>query len=167
MSVDVDYLIPYLRLRLGDLTPATYRYLDEWLSNSLIASVRVLGRYWKFKYLVDESGLVSRNPNYYEFTFEESFGVIEGQDEDVIVLKAAIIVLQGNLENSAWSISSWKDSEISFSNLEQSRSRSSSLDRLLQDFRDLVVAPTKRLAVPSKQSLPGYLNNPYENKDKI
>src|ERR1035437_10086876 len=124
MAVAVDYLIPYLRLRLGDLTPATYRYLDEWLSSALIASVRILGRYWGFKYFVDDSGLVSRNSNCYTFAFEENLGIIEGQDEDIIVLKAAIIVLEGNLENSAWSISSWKDSEISFSNLEQSRSRS-------------------------------------------
>jgi hypothetical protein len=167
MTVDITYLIPYLRLRIGDTDPTTYRYLDEWLSSALIASVRVLGRYWKYKYLITDLGLVSRNSLYNDFVFSEDYGIIEGQDEDIIILKAAIIILEGNLETSAWNIASWKDSEISYSNLEQSRSRNTNLDRFKSDLNDLITAPTKRLAVPSKQSLPGYLNNPFENKDKI
>jgi hypothetical protein len=167
MNVDVVYLIPYLRLRIGDTDPTAYRYLDEWLTSALVASVKSLGRYWGNRYLINDLGIVSRNPVHYNYISTEEFGVIDGQDEDIIILKAAIILLEGNLETSAWNVVSWRDSEISFSNLEQSRSRNSNLDRFKAELGELITSPGKRLAVPSKQSLPGYLHNPYENKDVI
>ena len=52
-SVNIEYLIDSVRLELGDLVPESYRYLDEWILASLIASVRTLSRRWSSKYFVD------------------------------------------------------------------------------------------------------------------
>lgn len=155
MSVTVDYLIPYLRLRLGDITQSSYRYLDEWLVEALIFGVKLSARYWNNKYLVTDKGLVTRNTNT-TFLTDESTGTIEDRDEPVIVLLATIITLEGSLENSAWSLTSWKDAEISFTNLDSGRIRDKNLDRLYNELNDLVTPPRKKLARTIKGSLPGY-----------
>lgn len=163
----VDYLIPDLRLRLGDTNPDSYRYLNQWLLKALILSVKNLGRFWRDKYLINDKGVVSRNEYALSFTFDESYGVIEKKDEYIITLMATIIILEGSLENSSWDAVSWRDNEISFSNLEKFRSKSDNIKRLIDELNSLILPPTRRLAGTQKQSLPGYLNNPFENTDKI
>ena len=154
MTINIDYLIPQLRLRIGDTTESTYRYLDEWLKIALIASVRVLQRYWKSKYLIADSGVVTRNLliTTFEFTEEES-GVIQEKDEDIIILKAAIIILEGSLENSAWDFGSWKDNEIAVSSIESGRVRGEILSRLQAELDSLIKPPTKQLAQGYRQSI--------------
>lgn len=159
-TTTLDYLIPDLRQQLGDTDPATYRFVDEWLLKALISAVKALGRYWRFKYLIDESYNVYRN-DLYPFTLS-SPPVIEMSDERPIILKAGLIVKSGDLEKNGWNIGSWRDNEVSYSNIEGAKSLKESIRQDLEELDDLLVSPTKRLARPQKGSLPGYLNNDYE-----
>lgn len=163
-TVNPEYLITDLRLRLGDTNPATYRYTDEWLKIALLASIRALGAWWKNKYLVDsDTQLVSRNSS---ITFEFSEPpVIEQDDEFPIIIMATIIIMEGSLENASWNLVSWRDNEISFTNLEQGRIKTSSLSRLWDLLLSELTPPTKKLAGTSKQSLQGYKLNINENRD--
>lgn len=169
MSYDLTNLIPELRLRIGDTTPASYRYTDDWLLVSLKASVKILSKWWNFKYLLDANGELIRNPSGY-FVFDVGSdgvigGVLEPGDDQVIIIYASIIILEGSLENSAWDFGSWRDAEISYSNIESSRSRGDTLKRLWDELTSLLKVPQKRLAKALKGSLPGYLNNSFERGD--
>lgn len=154
-----DLLIP-LRVRLGDTTPASYRYADVWLLTALTLSVQALMRWWNYKYLLDAYENIYRNPNI-TFLFPEP-PVIEHGDQDIIVLMAAIIILEGSLENNSWNAVSWRDNEISFSNLEQFRQKDNTLARLWNELTQLITPPNKKLAFAKKSSLPGYRENKYE-----
>ena len=159
---NIDYLIMYVRLRVGDTNATLYRYTDDWLRTSLVGSVRTLGGWWNFKYLLDVDNNVYRNPHGYFIFDEPTYGIIEPSDEQIMVLMACYILLEGSLENSAWDFVSWTDAEIRYSNLEQSRTRNENLSRLWNELLTILKPPQKRLAWPRKGSLPGYLNNPYE-----
>lgn len=159
--MNLNGFIPYVRLQIGDTNPDTYRYTDEWIQTSLILAVKILQRYWNFRYLIDDTGDVTRNPNT-SFLFPETDGVIQNSDEFPIILMASIIILEGSLENSAWDAVSWKDNEISFSNLERYRSRGDTLKRLIDMLNDILLPPTKKLARAKSNPLIGYLSNQYE-----
>jgi hypothetical protein len=165
MSTTLDYLIPDLRFRIGDIDPTAYRYLDSWLLVALDFAVKKYYRYYKPpKYLIDALGNVTRNSNSPRFcTDETTEGTIEKTDEPILVLLAAIATLGGSLENSAWSIVSWRDAEVSYNNNESGRLRSSLLDAMNKELNDMILAPTKKLAQAGKQSLPGYLGNDFEH----
>jgi hypothetical protein len=158
-----DYLLDYLRLKIGDTNPLSYRYTDEWLRTALVAGVKTLGRWWNYKYLITNDGTynIYRNPNG-SFIFDPTYGIIEQADEQVIVLMSAFTILEGSLENSAWDFVSWADAEIRFSNLESSRSRDASLNRLWLELTSLLRIPSKRLARALKGDLPGFLQNEME-----
>src|SRR3970040_1981411 len=161
-TVDISYLVPHLRLFIGDISPATYRYIDEWLLVALKASVKVLGSWWpdRNKYLIDESGLVYRNTL---VSFPEAEPpVILPDDERPIIVMETIIILEGSLENTAWNLVSWRDNEIAFSNLESGRMKDRNITRLWNELLYLINPPTKKLARAIKRSLPGYLTNQYE-----
>lgn len=160
LESNIDYLIPYLRLKLGDVNAT--RYETSWLRTALLLAVRVSQRYLNNKYLIDDQNNVYRNPYYPYFTQE--YGIIEARDEPIIVLLAAIIVLEGSLENSAWDAVSWRDNEISFSNLEQFRTRGDILGRMVDELNSLLLPPVKRLAKPVRVGMPGYLGNENERK---
>jgi hypothetical protein len=162
LESNIDYLIPYLRIKLGDVSAT--RYSTDWLRTALLLAVRVSQRYLNNKYLVDDNNSVYRNPDYPYFVQE--YGIIEARDEPIIVLLAAIIVLEGSLENSAWDAVSWRDNEISFSNLEQFRTRGDVLDKLVDELNSLLLPPVKRLAKPMKVGMPGYNYNPEEKKTR-
>jgi hypothetical protein len=164
-TVDPVYMIPRLRLYVGDINPALYRYTDEWLTTALEASISFLSAWWYNKYLLDVDGLVYRNTNVTSFLDLEP-PVIQADDEWPIILAAAIILLEGSLENASWSIASWKDYEISYTNLESGRLKDSRINRMWDDLKDYLLPPTKRLARPIKQSLPGYKKNNYESEGK-
>ena len=160
LESNIDYLIPYLRLKLGDINAT--RYENDWLRTALLLAVRVSQRYLNNKYLIDDQNNVYRNPNFPYFIQE--YGIIEARDEPIIVLLAAIIVLEGSLENSAWDAVSWRDNEIAFSNLEQFRTRGDILGRLVDELHSLLLPPVKRLARPVRVGMPGYLGNEDERK---
>jgi hypothetical protein len=142
---DLTYLIPLLRLKIGDITAASYRYLDEWLEISLNASIRSLERYWGSKYIISDSGTVTRNSSYTQFEFPESEGMIQKKDELIIVIKAALIILEGSLENSAWNTGSWKDAEISYSNIQAGNMRGETIKNLKAELDSILKPPSKRL----------------------
>lgn len=161
----LTFLIPELRLHLGDIDPATYRYIDVWLELSLEMSIKALSRWWNFKYLINTNKEAYRNPNHV-FLFAEP-PVIEYQDERLIILMASIITKEGSLEANSWNAGAWKDAEISFSNLEGSRSKQLSLQKDWEELNLLISAPTRRLAQAIKGSLKGYKNNTFENKGRF
>ncbi len=156
-------LYPRLRLRIGDINPATYRYTDAWLLIALQASVDTLGKWMNYKYILNSSGEIQRNANSNAFIFDEAtYGIVEPSDKEIIVTMAAIIVLEGSLENSAWDFASWRDAEISYSNLESSRARGGTLERLWNELLNNIKPPMKRLARAKKSELPGFKDNQYE-----
>jgi hypothetical protein len=157
---DLDYLIPRLRLKLGDLTPASYKYLDAWLSLALLASVEALQRWWGYRYLVDETDHVYRNPSV-GFSFGEP-PTIERGDIQAIVLMACIIIKSGSLENFSWNMGSWRDAEISFSNISGGGSKESSLSKDWDELKQLLTSPNKKLVGSRKGHLPGYSGNQIE-----
>jgi hypothetical protein len=163
-TVDPVYLVPYIRLAIGDINPLAYRYTDTWVDVALEASITSLARWWNARYLLDANKDVYRNtyiPN--AFTDLEP-PVIQISDERPIILMASIIILEGSLESSAWNIGYWKDNEISVSNIEQGRLRTDTLKRMWDELNSLILPPTKRLAKARKQSLPGFKDNPIEQK---
>lgn len=160
-EVDINYLIPDLRLQLGDLNPAQYRYTDVWLTSALFASVKTLERWWNFKYIINPTtNFIYRNPNTVFIAPEPP--VIEHADERAIILMASIIIKEGSLENASWNVVSWKDNEISFSNLEYGRLKDKMIDRDWKELESLLTPPTKKLARSLKGDLPGYKGNNYE-----
>lgn len=164
VSTNLDYLIDYVRLRIGDTNPASYRYTDEWLRTALVGAVKLLTRWWNYKYLITTDGTynIYRNPNGY-FVFDEAtYGIIEQGDEQVIVLMASFLTLQGSLESSAWSTGAWRDAEISYSNIEGGRMRTDILKGIWTELTSTLKVPSKRLARAIKMSLPGFLDNQYE-----
>ena len=40
VSTDLDYLIPSLRLHLGDTDSSSYRYIDGWLKVALVDGLK-------------------------------------------------------------------------------------------------------------------------------
>ncbi len=167
-KVGVDYLIPMVRLRIGDTNALSYRYLDEWVKTSLITGIKSLENWWRGRYTVTNEGIVSRTTDtLYTFGTALSEGVIEQKDEYVIVLMAAYLLLSGSLENSAYSTQSWRDNEISFSNLESGRMRDSNLKRLWDEIMNFLTPPSKRLARARKGDLWGYKGNIFERTGKF
>jgi hypothetical protein len=162
MSVDLTYLIPLLRLKIGDIDVATQRYVDSWLLVALSASIGTLASWWNFKYTVDSNNLVSRSGDADNYITTEP-PTIEPQDEMSIVLMAGIITTGGALRNSSWNLASWRDAEISYTNLQSGAIGKDLLAELWTELLGLMTPPTKRLASPMKQSLPGYKYNIWEN----
>ena len=167
MAKNIDYLIPSVRMLIGDTNPDSYRYLDQWLVKSLVLAIKSIRRYLGAKYLVSDSGYVSRDDSSTKFSTPETVSIIEMQDEYLIALKSAIITLQGDLEQSSWNLSSWRDAEVSVSNQEVSKTKDANLKRLMDEFIELAGSPSKRLARAVKGSLPGYLGNEWEHKTDL
>jgi len=148
---NLDYLIDGLRLHLYDIDSTSYRYADEWLLTSLVASVKTLMNWWDDKYLIDTDNNVLRNT---DLTFEyDSPPIVEIQDERPIILMASIIIKRGTLENNAWDYGSWKDDEISVSNIEGSRAKQASLRDDWDELIGYITPPSKHLATTLKNSL--------------
>lgn len=145
-EINLDYLIPELRFKLGDIDPANYRYLDGWLRVSLVSSVKALQRWWKDKYLIDDTNNVYRNlETTVTFTQDEP-PVLQESDERPIVLMAAILVKDGTLQSNSWSLGSWRDAEYSVSNIEGGKIKEASLKRDWDELLYYLTPPTKRLS---------------------
>jgi len=92
-ATNYDYLIPKLRLHLGDFTEP-YRYTDEWLRTALAGSIDLLGAWWDNKYQLSSDELtVSRNTAV-SFTVAEP-PIIVKSDERPIILRAGLIMKSG------------------------------------------------------------------------
>ena len=93
--------------------------------------------------------------------------MIENSDERIIILMASIIIKGGSLEENSWNVGSWRDAEIYYSSIESNRAKTVSLRRDMDELKDLITPPTRKLAGAKKGSLPGYLNNLYERKGRL
>ncbi len=156
-TINLSYLIPRLRLHLGDIDATSYRYLDEWLRLSLIASIESLEPWWNYKYLINEDDDVSRSPAI-KFLHAEP-PVIERGDIRPVVLMSAIILKSGQLENLSWNVGAWRDAEISYSNIEAGRSKDKMLQRDWTELTNILKPPQRRLASSNKGHLPGFVGN--------
>lgn len=145
MTTELNYLIPRLRLKLGDLDPSSYRYLDEWLHLALVASIDSLQRWWADKYIVDDDNRVSPS--------------VDRRDIQPIILMASIIIKSGSLENFSWNLGSWRDAEISFSNISGGGQKQDSLNKDWEELKTLLTPPNKKLIQSVKGHLPGYQGN--------
>lgn len=159
-TTTVTYLLPKLRLHLGDIS-TPYTYLDQWLELSLVASVESLQRWWNYKYLLNTSDEVYRNTKSTLFLFPEP-PVIQDSDERPIILMAGIIIKGGDLQNLSWNVGAWRDAEISYSNIEGSRTKRQALQSDWEELKSLLPEPTKRLTFSRKSHLPGYRDNLFE-----
>lgn len=158
--MNLSYLIPRLRLHIGDIDPDSYRHLDEWLRLSLVVSVETLQKWWNYKYLIDDNNDVYRNPNI-RFLHSQP-PVIERGDIKPIILMAAIMIKSGDLENLSWNVGAWRDAEISYSNIEASRRKDDMIKRDWEELTSILKPPQRRLAESQKGHLPGYIGNPFE-----
>lgn len=161
-TTNIDYLITALRLHLNDETEP-YTFTDTVLRTRLVYAVKALMPRWNNKYLINEdTNYVERNPHV-TYLFADP-PLVQHQDERPIVLQASIDVKNSLIYTSSWNIGSWKDDEVSYSNIEGSKSVNESLNRDIEELKALLPDARKRLAQPSKQSLPGfdYPPNEYE-----
>ncbi len=159
-TVDLSYLIPPLRLHIGDRDES--RYTDEWLYTALVASISALQTWWNYKYLVDDDNDAYRNPN--SRFLHSSPPIIQNSDERPIILMASIIIKRGELENMSWNLGSWRDAEISYSNIEGGRAKRESLAQDWDELTKMLKPPQKALAESKKGHLPGFLENVQERR---
>jgi len=140
---NLEELISPLRFQIGD-TDATPTYSDETLHNILRNAVSALMRRWSDRYFVDVEGVVHRNTNE---TFEwSSPPVIQYKDIRAIVLQASIVIKSGKKFSESGNVANWRDEEISYSNIEGARQRSSTLNDDIAELENLL--PSKKLARP-------------------
>lgn len=163
-TVSLNYLIPRLRLNLGDTDATSQRYLDEWLRLALVASIESLQKWWNYKYLVEDDDDVYRNPNITTFLHAQP-PVIERGDIRPIVLMASIVLKSGDLQNMSWNVGAWRDAEISYSNIEASRRKGSMIEGDWDELKSILKPPQKRLSFARKKNLAGYGQNTYEKGD--
>lgn len=167
-DTNLDYLLPMLRFKLGDIDNTNYRYLDEWLLLALVGAVEALSTRWNYKYLLEISGTtydIIRNPHR-QFIIPSPPLVQQG-DERPIVLMASVLVKEGSMENASWSFGSWRDSEIAYSNIESSKAKDASLKKDIDELNSILGTPKERLAQPTKGSLPGYKGNIHEQDSEF
>lgn len=153
----LEHLIPELRLYIYDLEEP-YTFSDSTLLTSLNAAVKLLGRRWNHRYLFSD-GDVSRNSEIDSFKTDEP-PVIEYSDEALILLQASIVLKTAQAYDSTWDIASWKDDEISYSNIQGAKSRDTSLQNDLELLDKLL---KQRLHAGKVVELPGFHRNTYEN----
>lgn len=140
---NLEELILILRFQIGD-TDATPTYSDETLHIILRNAVSALMRRWSDRYFVDVEGVIHRNTSE---TFEwSSPPVIQHKDRRAIVLQASIVIKGGKKFSESGNVASWKDEEISYSNIEGAKQRSSTLTDDIAELESLL--PSKRLARP-------------------
>jgi len=145
-----EILIP-LRVHIGDTTEP-YTYTDELLHNILRHAVNALMPRWSNRYYLDNDGVALRNTGT-GVTFDfSSPPVIQRQDNRPIVLQAAIMIKSGSKFSSVSSAVSWRDEEISYSNIESAKQRSSALQ---DDVDELNMLLPKKLARPAYGRLYG------------
>lgn len=154
VATDLDYLIPELRWRIGDIDSTSYRYLDSWLRVALVAALKSLQRWWGTRYVIDETTYTVTRYEGSTFVTDEP-PVVQQRDEIVIVLMAAILIKDGSLETAAWTIGSWRDAEIAVSNIESGRIKEASIGRLWNELLWYIQPPTKRLTGMVRSEIPG------------
>ncbi len=167
-TTDVDYLIPALRLHLWDISESP-TYSNDTLKRALLIGLKSLMPRWNSRYIPSYNSTtnnwdVSRNPN--DKFKHASPPVIMYMDERPIVLAAAVAFNSGLIYQVAGNAVSWRDEEVSFSNITGAKLTEASVIRDIDELGKLVPDRRKRLAVPTKGELIGfqYPPNSYEGE---
>ncbi len=156
VPTDLDQLIPDLRLHIWDYE-VPYTFSDDMLKFCLVAGLKMLMPRWSYRYIpIDNttSWSVARST-------EEDFPlpsppVIMYHDERPIILAAAIMLKSGKIYTASWDTVSWRDDEVSYSNITGGKMAEGSLLRDMDELDRLIPARGKRLAQAKKQSLLGF-----------
>jgi len=157
-TTDLDYLIPALRVHFGDITEP-YTYADNMLKRALLLGFKIVQPRWNFRYLLAYNATtdnwdVTRNP---QTTFvQASPPVIMYSDERPIILGASIALRGGLIWTTGSDAVSWKDEEVSFSNISGSKMREASFLRDWDELHQLLPERRTRLAPTTRQELPGF-----------
>jgi hypothetical protein len=163
-NTTLNYLQPALRFYLKD-TSEPYTYQTTEIQTALEQAVRFLANRWNNRYFIeydsgDEEYVVSRNSNIDSFASNEP-PVITQRDEAIIILQAAILIKTADIYKSTWDLGSWKDDEISYSNIQGGKSRDDSIRRDMERLEKLL----KQHLHPGKiQSMPGF-HLPYNQNE--
>jgi hypothetical protein len=144
IPTDLDFLIPELRWRLGDIDSTNYRYLDSWLRVSLVSALKALQRWWRVRYVIDETTYIVTRFESSTFAVAEP-PVIQQSDEIAILIMAEILTKSGVLQSNSWVIGSWRDAEYAVSNIESGRLQDSSLKSAWNELLWYLKPPSKRL----------------------
>jgi len=156
---NLEELIFPLRVQIGD-TDAVPTFSDEHLHRVLRVAVADLMRRWSDKYYVDNEGVVHRNPN---ITFDwSSPPEIQHKDRRPIILQSSIMIKSGAKFSESGDVSSWRDEEISYSNIESARQISSTLTDDINELESLLPASGaegRKLAQPLYGRLYGELGD--------
>ncbi len=151
ITSNLEELIVPLRIQLGDITtPPTYT--DDLLHVILREAVEALMYRWHDRYYVTVEGVVTRS-TLVAFDFS-SPPVIQGKDKRPIVLQASVMIKTGAKFTNSGSAVNWRDEEISYSNIESAKQRSSTLNDDIKELESLL--PAKRLARPQSGRMPGW-----------
>lgn len=145
-SSNLDYLLPALRLQVGD--PAGTTFSDSLLLTGLVNGVKMLASRWNSKYLIDSNNDVYRNT---AVTFKyTSPPIVEQQDEIAIILAASILVRRSALTSSSAAFTNWSTPDLSFSNVQASKTL---LDLLKADEEQLTLFFKGKLGKVLKQTI--------------
>lgn len=150
VATSLDYLIPDLRVHLGDHAEP-YKYTLEHLRHCLVMACKTLMYKWRNKYVINSSYIVSRSSTV-PFAIA-SPPIIQYSDERAFILQASIILKSGEIQDSSWNVASWRDDEIAYSNIAGAGTQQKSL---LKDIEELELWLRKRLLGGKRQSLPGF-----------
>lgn len=162
----IDYLIGSLRTHLGDVA-APFQFSDGLLRKSLVDGIKALTKRWQTRYTVACSGYsvisgldygtwsVSRTPAGWRFPVDEPPTILV-EDERPIVLQAAITIKRGLMQRNALSFGSWRDDEISVSNIAGGDALEKSISRDEAELDEILPPRSQKLAHPRKQSLVGF-----------
>ncbi len=149
---NLEELISMLRIQIGDTSETSPTYSDDLLHQILRNAVAALMRRWNDRYYLDNNGVVFRHPSE---TFQwSSPPVIQHKDRRAIVLQASITIKSGKKFTESDNVANWRDEEISYSNVEAARQRSSTLADDVAELENTL--PAKKLARSSSERLYGW-----------
>jgi hypothetical protein len=144
-------------MHLGDVSEP-YTYTDNFLKRSLVLGFYLVQPRWNFRYLMDAGYAVTRNPNTTFILAPPP--VIMYADERPIILGAAIALRGGLIWTAGSDAVSWKDEEVSFTNISGAKMREASFLRDWDELHQLLPERGNRLASTIKGETPGFRNPP-------
>jgi hypothetical protein len=159
---DLDYLLPELRLHLWDINEP-HTYTDSFLRRTLLVGVKLLMPRWNSRYIPSYNSVtvhwdISRNSQ--DVFIHAAPPTIQYGDERPIILAASIALKSGLIYMAGTNAVSWRDDEVSFSNLTGAQLQEASLLREIDELNKLVPERRQRLARAIKGELIGFRNPP-------
>ena len=164
MSIEItatsgaDYLIPTLRMHLWDINePPTYS--SGFLRMGLLSGIKLLMPRWNARYIpsyitTTDNWDINRSTS--DVFVQASPPTIMYGDERPIILAAAIAIKSGYVFSSSAGTISWKDDEVSYSNITGGKLVEGDLARDMDELNKLVPERRQRLGRAQRQSLYGY-----------